>query len=691
MKQLFSGWTFSRVGGVDQVVIRNGGDIANLGQLDQKLWAVLAMPTRQPLLSETLDLLDADKDGKVRVPDILREIEALKGRLSSLDLLLERNDRLASDQLADEALREAFRMAAKDSAVDLAAVDSAIGAFASLPFNGDGVAVPASAGADAKAAALITDLAAAGYAARDSSGAGGVDAACLDRFAGDLEAYRAWRGKAAAFADLFASEDEGRSAAALFAGIAAPVDDYFRRCRVLAMAGGAEAGSELTSLIASMLSRSLPEDAEELSRLPAAMPEASCVLRLDGPLHPNYGKNIAAFFALASKALASPAAVTQPEWEGIAARMGAYQAWLSEKPAPGVADLDARCAPYNIAALRALIEKDLAMADQAAALKELRRTLLLKRDFLRLLGNFVNLDDFYTRKDGIFRTGRLFLDGRELELCLDVNNAPAHATMAGLASIYLIYCDLTDKAGGKKAIVAALTAGDADNIFVGKNGIFYDNQGKDWDAVVTKLVVQPISIREAFFSPYRWLVKTLEEYAMKRAATAESANMNTMKGIAQTTAMAGKPEAKPEQVIPKKIDVGTVAAIGVALGSIGAMVTSVLGLFFGMGAWMPLGLVGVLILISGPSMILAYMKLRRRNIGPLLNAEGWAINGRLKINVPFGATLSHLATLPLGAIRLIKDPFAEKKRPWPLYLLLAALAVAVAAYFLGWLNPLLGR
>lgn len=106
---------------------------------------------------------------------------------------------------------------------------------------------------------------------------------------------------------------------------------------------------------------------------------------------------------------------------------------------------------------------------------------------------------------------------------------------------------------------------------------------------------------------------------------------------------------------------------------------------------MPLGLVGVLILISGPSMILAYMKLRRRNIGPLLNAEGWAINGRLKINVPFGATLSHLATLPLGAIRLIKDPFAEKKRPWPLYLLLAALAVAVAAYFLGWLNPLLGR
>ena len=691
MKQLFGGWTFSRVGGVDQVVIRNGDDIANLGQLDQKLWAVLAMPTGQPLLSETLKLLDADGDGKIRIPDILRAIETLKGRLASLDLLFERNDRLASDQLADEALREAFRMAAKDSAVDLAAVDAAIGAFASLPFNGDGVVVPASAGGDGGAAAFIADLVAAGYSAQDACGAGGVDAPSLDRFGGDLVAYRAWQEKAAAFADLFASEDEGRAAAALFAGIEGPIEDYFRRCRVLAMAGGAEAGGELASLIASMLSRALPEGAEELARLPAAMPDASCVLRLDGPLHPSYRKDIAAFFALAAKALASPNSVSQAEWEGIAARMGAYRAWLSEKPASGVAELSARYGLEDAAAPRALIEKDLAMADEAEALKELRRTLLLKRDFLRLLGNFVNLDEFYTRKDGIFRSGRLFLDGRELELCLDVNNAPAHATMAGLSSIYLIYCDLTDKAGGKKAIVAALTAGDADNIFIGKNGIFYDDGGQDWDAVITKLVVQPISIREAFFSPYRWLTKTLEEFAMKRAATAESANMNAMKGIAQTTAMAGKPEAKPEQVIPKKIDVGTVAAIGVALGSIGAMVTSVLGLFFGMGAWMPLGFVGVLILISGPSMILAYMKLRRRNIGPLLNAEGWAVNGRLKINVPFGATLSHLATLPLGSIRLIKDPFAEKKRPWPLYLLLAALAAAVAAYFLGWLNPILGR
>lgn len=689
MRQLFGGWTFSRIGGVDQVVIRNGDDIAKLGELDQKLWAVLAMPAKQPILAETLGSLDADKDGKVRVPDILRAVETLKRRLSSLDLLFERTDRLESAQLADEGLREAFLMVAKGAPIDLSTVDGAIGAFASLPLNGDGVIVPAS--AEGKAAAFIGDLVAAGYSVQDACGASGVDAQSLDRFASDLESYRAWQGRAASFAGLFESGEEGQKAVTLFADVAEAIDDYFRRCRVLAMAGGAEAGNELTSLIASMLSRAMPEGADDLARLPAAMPDASCVLRIDGPLHPSFGKEIIAFFSLASKALSSPDVVSQAEWERLASTMGAYGVWLSEKPSLSLTALDSAYSLEDVAALRSLIDKDLAMASQGEALKELRRTLLLKRDFLRLLGNFVNLDDFYSRKDGIFRSGRLFLDGRELELCLDVNNAPAHATMAGLSSIYLIYCDLADKTGKKKAIVAALTAGDADNIFVGKNGIFYDNEGQDWDAVITKLVVQPISIREAFFSPYRWLVKTLEEFAMKRAATAESANLNTMKGIAQTTAMVGKPEVKPEQAIPKKIDVGTVAAIGVALGSIGAMVTSVLGLFFGMGAWMPLGFIGVLFLISGPSMILAYMKLRRRNLGPLLNAEGWAINGRLKINVPFGATLSHLATLPLGATRLIKDPFAEKKRPWLLYVFVAAIAVAIAAYFLGWLNPLLGR
>jgi hypothetical protein len=297
----------------------------------------------------------------------------------------------------------------------------------------------------------------------------------------------------------------------------------------------------------------------------------------------------------------------------------------------------------------------------------------------------VNFGDFYGKGDAVFRAGILYIDGRECDLCLEVDNPAAHPTVTTMSGAYLIYCDCSRSDGSRKSIVAALTAGEAGNLFVGKNGVFYDRDGSDWDARVTKLQVQPISIREALFSPYRWLARTIEDLVAKRAAAAEAASQARLKGQAEgavaAVAAPGKTEPKAD-LLPKKIDVGTVAAIGVALGSIGAMVTGILAAFVGMGAWMPVGVLSILVLISGPSMILAYLKLRRRDLGPILDAEGWAVNGRLRINVPFGGTLTRLATLPSGAERRFQDPFAEKGRPWGLYLLLLlviALAVLWAA------------
>lgn len=693
-------WTFSRVGGVDQVLIRNGEDIANLARLDQKLWAVLAMPSAQPAVKDSLEYLDADKDGKVRVSDILRAVEELKAQLKTLDTLFEKNDRLGTDQVIDEDLRKTMLQIAPAGAqsaretVDLAAVEEAIGAFSALPFNGDGVITSASTKKETEKA-LVAALVGAGYSAQDAGGEAGVNASCLDNFLADTEALRVWMEGGKAFADRFTSEEAGRAAMGLFKEVRAPLDDYFMRCRVVAMAGDSQATGDLAALMSSLLAHSLSEDDGALACLPLAMPVASGILSLSGALHPSYEKAVLAFFGCEAEGARASKTLSQAEWEALAAQMDAYAQWLEGKPQSGAAGLGAQVfepafGAEALGALRRLIDKDAAVSGKSAALGRLRILLLLKRDFVCILENFVNLSEFYSKKRGLFRSGRLFLDSRELELCLDVKNAAAHAVMANLSSMYLLYCDLSSRDGRKKSIVAALTAGDADSIFVGRNGVFYDSDGADWDAVITRIVAQPISIREAFFSPYKWFVRTLEDFAMKRAASAEAANMDKMKGAAQTSAQAGKPEAKPEQIAPKKIDVGTVAAIGVALGSIGAMVTGLVSLFFGLGIWIPLGIVGVLLLISGPSMILAFVKLRKRNIGPLLNAEGWAVNGRFKINVPFGASLSHLAELPKGAARGAKDPFAPKRRPWALYVVLLLAAGLAAAYFLGWLRPLFG-
>ena len=68
-------WRFYRAGGVDQVRIETGADIANLESLDQKLWVALSCPVKGLEFDErTLALLDADSDGRVRAPEILAAV-----------------------------------------------------------------------------------------------------------------------------------------------------------------------------------------------------------------------------------------------------------------------------------------------------------------------------------------------------------------------------------------------------------------------------------------------------------------------------------------------------------------------------------------------------------------------------------------------------------------------------------------
>jgi hypothetical protein len=277
-----------------------------------------------------------------------------------------------------------------------------------------------------------------------------------------------------------------------------------------------------------------------------------------------------------------------------------------------------------------------------------------------LLVNYVSFRDFYGRKEkAIFQAGRLYLDQRSCDLCLTVEDAGKHATMAGLAGACLVYCDCVRKSSGAKMqIVAAMTDGDSDNLMVGRNGIFYDRRDQDWDATIVKILENPISLRQAFWSPYKKFVRMIEEQVAKRAGAAEAKAQAQLESTAATVATADK--SKPAE--PKKFDVGTIAALGVGLGAVatvaGGFVAGILNLVW----WqMPLALVGLMVVISMPSVIIAALKLRKRNLGPILDANGWAVNAKAKINIPFGRSLTRMAVLPAGSRLDLVDPYAEKK------------------------------
>jgi len=315
-----------------------------------------------------------------------------------------------------------------------------------------------------------------------------------------------------------------------------------------------------------------------------------------------------------------------------------------------------------------------ALAAAKAEFMPLRKLLLIHRDFYRLLRNFVAFEDFYDNKPetvASFEAGTLIIDQRACHLCIRVHDPAKHDSQAPLSGIYLLYCNCESKKLGKSMqIVAAMTQGEVKNLSIGKNGVFYDNEGNDYDATVTKIIDNPISIRQAFWTPYRKLANWIEEKINKSAAEKDAKAFDDMTKTGDGLAAKGE-EKKPAFDIAKFA--GIFAAIGMALGMIGTALVSVAEGMSGFAWWQYVIIfVCLLLVISGPSMIMAYMKLRRRNLAPVLNANGWAVNADAIISVPFGRLLTEQVFFPL-----VKAPEVHRMKGWQKALLAIGIIIAV--------------
>ena len=336
-----------------------------------------------------------------------------------------------------------------------------------------------------------------------------------------------------------------------------------------------------------------------------------------------------------------------------------------------------------------------ALAAAQAKYKPLEKLLLLCRDYVTLLRNFVSFQDFYAKRGknllgratanetpwAVFQAGTLVIDQRACNLCMKVSDMAKHNTQAPDSGMFLIYCNCKHQASGQTMqIVAAMTIGDLRNLKVGKNALFYDRQGKDWEAEVVKIIDNPISIGQAFWSPYRKLGEWVSELITKSAAEKEKKSFTDM--TAKLQAAPAATAEKPAQPAPFDIAkfAGIFAAIGMAVGYIGSFFTSLALGLKGLGWWGWLVIPGLLLLISGPSMILAWMKLRKRNLAPLLNANGWAVNADAIVSVLFGNTLTDQAQYP---ILKLNDPHAKIKKlttggKWAIAVVAIILGLAIA-------------
>ena len=196
-------WKFFRAGGFDQVKLQTGADLANLDQLDQKLWVALACPTRGlEFDTRTLELIDTDKDGRVRVPELIAAAKWATSLLKNPDDLVKCSATLPLAAINDatpdgkQILASARQILvnlgkADASAISIEDATDTVKIFAATTFNGDGI-IPVDAANDEAAKALITDIMACMGIENDRSGKPGISQAKTDTFFVEAQAHSDW-------------------------------------------------------------------------------------------------------------------------------------------------------------------------------------------------------------------------------------------------------------------------------------------------------------------------------------------------------------------------------------------------------------------------------------------------------------------------------------------------------------------
>lgn len=667
-------WKYASVGGTVRVKLESGADIANLGKLDRKKWTVLSCPTTGlEFDARTLALLDADGDGRIHVDEVIAASEWLTGAIKDPDILLKGQDELKftdfnteneeGAKLEKSAKQILANLKIEKDGISLAETSDNEKIFAETQFNGDGIITEASAD-DEALKETIKNIIATTTPAKDRSGADGITADQIEAFYTACADYSAW----------MAAEDKGPFAENTEAAFAAcealkeKIADYFMRCKLISFNDAVAGVVDLSvDKVGAISDGDLAAAADQIATYPLARPSADGKLPLKGGINPAWKAAFANLKALVFDVeFPKKDAITEEEWLGVLAKFDSYTAWKAAKKGAeveplGIDVVNATLKADKKAALLELIEKDKALEPEALSIEAVDKLLHYVRDFYKFLKNYVVFEDFYSKKEkAIFQAGRLYIDQRSTDLCVKVIDAGKAGDISSLSGMYILYCNCVNKVTGKGfPIAAVLTDGDVNGLRPGKNAIFYDREGVQYDATVTSIVDNPISLRQAFWAPYKKVAKWISDKVDKSAAEKESKSAASLTASADKATSGGSPTAAIQSSFDIAKFAGIFAAIGMALGLLGQFVVKLVEGMAKIHWWQfIIIIIAIMLVISLPSVFIAWRKLRRRDLGPVLNANGWAVNAAAYVKPKFGKDLTQLVKYPkLEAV----DPEARKK------------------------------
>ena len=654
---------FRRIGGSSQLVIESANDFRNAYELDPAHWTLTSIPAKNLLCpADFLALIPQDASGRIHVKDVRGLLKWVISTVADLSdfitaapslRLASLNDKDADGLRAKETAELALkRIGSKNtSAITLDQINEFKTLVSNALQNGDGIIPPEPVKDEITAECIRFAMAAVG-SQKDISGADGIGAAELDAFEAMLNGFLAWTDEGIAREkELFPYAAATAGLWSKYLAVAADVDDYFESCHALVFAGSHDSGSRVPKNTFDSNDSSSVKDF--FKKAPLAPADPACVLHLNERVNPTRAGVLTAFFEAFRAAVPGEAdAISESEWTAFKAAIAPYGDWTGRKNTDKLDGLDiarlrAIAASKAFENIRAMIAEDAVVSNNVTCCDLVRKVIICQTNLREFLNNFINMEALFSpEKRSFILAGKLVMNGFNFHMCMIVHDVAAHKKIAATSNVCVMYINATTgtaPAVKSMTLAVAVTAGTMRRLFVGKSGVFYTPDGLIWDAVITDLIQQPVSLKEAILMPFYRIGDIIQNQAEKHfAAKTNAFEADVTKNVDSKLAGGEQPKKEGGLNMPMLIMGG-----GVGIAALGSSFAFMAKSLQGVSVWRILAvLLGIFIIICAPFVILSLLKLFRRSLTRFLEANGCALNREMRLTLALGRIFTYVPRIP---------------------------------------------
>ena len=676
---------FRKLGGRYQMVIDSPDALKSICTLDEALW----MCTGAPVESFTCDpvflkYLDSDCNGRIRTDEVKSAINWILSVVSDLKVLESNSSDFPLDainctndagkQLRISAERILSNLEIKDSGIiKLEYTRNRQKILSSGECNGDGV-IPVASVTDKELQTFINDIMETIGSVADAGGQNGINSDNLNTFLKDATSYLEWYDKGKLkhgqkSSGVMVWGDDTVPAYAAISAVKSKIDEFFTQCRLLEINPISEMNFYADEKTLHELDTSNTNAVKtHIIKAPLAKPNVDEILILDNGINPEYRSEIANFkekVLKKSKKIKSDTSLSYEEWEELKSEFANFAEWAATKPGErveklGIDRLRKYCSGDFESQLRPIFEKDLMVADEIKKIGDVEKLILYCRYLMKFTNNFVSLASLFDPEDiSMIQVGKLIMDARHFDLNVKVKDRAQHKKIAAKSNICVMYLKVTAKEGNKvlnSDVATAVTSGNIINLYIGKHGVFFTPDGREWDAEVIDFIKQPVSISEALKMPFT----KLGEFMKKQTDKFKTSTYNKLEsGVGSGVNNLTKSIHAPAPQVSKTSWTGPMMLLGggIGLAGVGSAFASVMNALKNDTVILKIGLFifGLVLILAIPIIISAMLKLKRRNVAMFLEACDWSINTTMRLNLKMGLLFTRTPAFPENSKKMLFD------------------------------------